>query len=72
VPQNSRYGKTAVWGYEEVRVRACAKTCEASNATAAMGYAVGCCQEDLCNMVGRMTLHRWPLALAALSVLLLM
>jgi len=48
-PQNSRFGKTPVWGFEAVHERGCAKNCTAFNASMATGVGQRCCKADLCN-----------------------
>jgi hypothetical protein len=48
-PQNSRYGKTVVWGFENVHERGCARSCEPTNASTMTGITMSCCSSDLCN-----------------------
>ncbi|GBG33763.1 Hypothetical Protein FCC1311_099862 [Hondaea fermentalgiana] len=66
-PQNSRFGKSAVWGFEEVHVRGCASTCEALNQSADTGIGVTCCTDDLCNTSSRASVA--PVLLVALCIM---
>ncbi len=63
-PQNSRYGKTPVWGFEAVHVLGCASSC--TNVTASKDTGVGmlCCTTDLCNPA---SISRPTLVLVALA-----
>lgn len=48
-PQNNRYGKTAIWGFEAVHIRGCASECVDRNQSITTGTGVSCCTTDLCN-----------------------
>jgi hypothetical protein len=69
-PQNSRYGRTVVWGYENVHARGCARTCTPSNQSDLTGMTMGCCTADLCNAGARRGAGLWLALLLALAMAL--
>ncbi len=69
-PQNSRYGRTVVWGYESVHARGCARSCTPSNQSDLTGMTMGCCTSDLCNTGTGRRARLWLALLLALATAL--